>query len=150
MGFPSPVSAHPCPDRAFPPIPWHRGQNGFRIFLCLALTGVGVSAWSLLDDPVIGLALFMLADIAGAVPTLRDTWHDPRKESPEAWLLGLAGSAANLTLVDPSAWTESPSGFAIWGLPVYLTVLNAGDQLSLPQQRVSSDAPAVVALSLRG
>ena len=71
-------------------------------FLCLALTGIGVGAWSLLDDPVIGLAVFMIADIAGAVPTLRDTWRDPRREAPKPWLLGLAGSAVNLTLVDPS------------------------------------------------
>jgi fatty acid desaturase len=75
---------------------------------------------------VIGLALFMIADISGAVPTLRDTWHDPRTETPEPWLLGLAGSAVNLTLVDPSAWTAGLGGFAIWGFPVYLAALNAG------------------------
>jgi hypothetical protein len=92
---------------------------------CLALTGAGVGLWSLLDDPVLGLALFMVADIAGAVPTLRDTWHDPRKEAVEPWLLGLTGSAVNLTLVDPSAWSAGAGGFAIWGFPVYLAVLNA-------------------------
>ena len=72
-------------------------------FACLALTGVGVGLWFVLDDAVVGLAVFMIADIAGAIPTLRDTWHDPRREACEPWLLGLAGSAVNLTLVDPSA-----------------------------------------------
>ena len=81
--------------------------------------------WFVLDDAVVGLTMFMMAGIAGAVPTLRDTWRDPRTEAAEPWLLGLAGSAVNLTLVDPSAWTAGFSGFAIWGFPVYLTALNA-------------------------
>ena len=93
---------------------------------CLALTGAGVGLWSVLEGPVLGLALFMVADVAGAVPTLRDTWRDPRKEAAEPWLLGLAGSAVNLTLVDPSAWSAGAGGFAIWGFPVYLAAVNAG------------------------
>jgi hypothetical protein len=97
-----------------------------------------------LDDPVIGLALFMIADIAGAVPTLRDTWHDPRREAPEPWLLGLAGSAVNLTLVDPSAWTAGFGGFAIWGFPVYLAALNAGI-LALIVRRRLPEAPGIIA-----
>ena len=76
---------------------------------------------------MIGLPVFMIADIAGAVPTLRDTWHDPRKEAPEPWLLGLAVLAApTWTSVGPSAWAAGFGGFAIWGFPVYLAVLNAG------------------------
>ena len=86
---------------------------------CLALTSVGIGLWKLLDDPVLGLAMFMITDFAGAVPTLRDTWHDPRKERPEPWLLGLAASAVSLTLVDPSAWTAGVGGFAIWGFPIH-------------------------------
>lgn len=93
---------------------------------CLVLTGVGVGLWSVSDGPVLGLALFMVADIAGAVPTLRDTWRDPRKEAAEPWLLGLAGSAVTLTLVEPSAWSAGAGGFAIWGFPVYLVAVNAG------------------------
>ena len=105
-------------------------------FACLALTGVGVGLWFVLDNPVVGLAMFMIADVAGAVPTLRDTWHDPRREAPEPWLLGLAGSAVNLTLVDPSAWTAGLGGFAIWGFPVYLAALNAGILALIARRRL--------------
>jgi hypothetical protein len=91
---------------------------------CLALTGAGVGLWSLLDDPVLGLALFPLADAAGAVPTLRDVWRDPHKEAAEPWLLGLAASAVNLILVEGHAWSMSAGGFAIWAFPVYLALLN--------------------------
>jgi hypothetical protein len=115
------------------------GRTGSDL-LCLALTGVGLGVWSLLDDPVIGLALFMIADISGAVPTLRDTWHDPRKEIPEPWLLGLAGSAVNLTLVDPSAWAAGFGGFAIWGFPVYLAALNAGILALIARRRLAGSS----------
>ena len=116
-------------------------------FLCLALTCVGVGVWSLLDNPVIGLAMFMIADVAGAAPTLRDTWHDPRKEAPEPWLLGLAGSAVNLTLVDPSAWAAGFGGFAIWGFPVYLAALNAGILALIARRRLAA-APEVIAIAV--
>ena len=89
---------------------------------------------------MIGLAVFMIADIAGAVPTLRDTWRDPRRESPEPWLLGLAGSAVNLTLVDPSAWMAGFGGFAIWGFPVYLAVLNAGILALIARRRLAGSS----------
>jgi hypothetical protein len=93
---------------------------------CLALTGAGIGLWSVSDGPVLGLALFMVADVAGAVPTLRDTWRDPRRERAGPWLLGLAGSALTLTLVEPSAWSAGAGGFAIWGFPVYLAAVNGG------------------------
>jgi hypothetical protein len=92
---------------------------------CFGLTATGVALWSLLGDPVLGLALFLVADAAGAVPTLRDTWRDPSKEAAEPWLLGLAASAINLVLVDVDAWSLTADGFAIW-FPIYLVVLNGG------------------------
>lgn len=92
---------------------------------CLALAGAGVGLWSVLADPVLGLVLFMAADVAGAVPTLRDTWRDPRKEAAAPWLLGLAGSALNLALVDTAAWAAGAGGFGIWGFALYLAALNA-------------------------
>jgi hypothetical protein len=114
-------------------------------FACLALTGVGVGLWFLLDDPVLGLAMFMIADIAGAAPTLRDTWHDPRKERPEPWLLGLAGSAVNLTLVDPSSWTAGVDGFSIWGFPIYLTALNAAILMLIVRRQLLEARHGIVA-----
>ena len=56
-------------------------------FLCLALTCVGVGGWSLLDDPLIGLAVFMIADIAAAVPThaTRGMTHARKHPNPGSW-----------------------------------------------------------------
>lgn len=104
---------------------WFRGTTGRTPsdLACLALAAAGAGLWSVLDDPVLGLALFLAADVAGAVPTLRDTWRDPRKEAAAPWLLGLAGSALNVALVDAAAW--SAGGFAIWGVAVYLVAINA-------------------------
>ena len=94
--------------------------------------------------------MFMIADIAGAVPTLRDTWHDPRREAPEPWLLGLAGSAVNLTLVDPSAWAAGFGGFAIWGFPVYLAALNAGILALIARRQLPGSLYAIAALPIAG
>jgi hypothetical protein len=102
----------------------------------------------LLDDPVLGLALFLVADAAGAVPTLRNTWRDLRKEAAEPWLLSLAASAINLALVGSDAWTLTADGFAIWAFPVYLTILNGGTTALIARGRspVTAAASLVAAL----
>lgn len=90
------------------------------------MAGAGVGLWSVLDDPAIGLALFLLADTAGAVPTLRDTRLDPHKEAAEPWLLGLVASAVNLPPVEGHTRSVCADGLGSWAFPVYLTLLNAG------------------------
>jgi hypothetical protein len=103
-----------------------RGTNGRTPsdLACLALAGGGVGLWSVLENPVAALALFLAADVAGAAPTLRDTWRDPRNEAAAPWLLGLAGSSLNLALVDIGSWAAGAGGFAVWGFPVYLAAVN--------------------------
>lgn len=103
-----------------------RGTGGLKRsdVACCALAGCGLGFWMTSDDPVSGLLIFLAADMAGALPTLRDTWRDPRREAPDPWLLGLVSSVLTLPLVDDAAWTTSWEGFAHWGFPIYLTVLD--------------------------
>lgn len=91
---------------------------------CIALTVAGLSMWAVLRDPVAGLLLFLSADIAGAVPTLRAAWRDPHHETCTPWLLGLAASLLNLALVDGAAWAPSWQALGICSYPVYLVILN--------------------------
>ncbi len=103
-----------------------RGTGGLKPsdVVCFSLAGCGLGLWMTSGDPVHGLSMFLLADLAGALPTLRDTWRDPGREAPDPWLLGLASSALTLPLVDAAAWTTSWEGFALWGFPVYLVALD--------------------------
>jgi hypothetical protein len=103
-----------------------RGTGGLKPsdLVCLALAGCGLGFWLTAESPVRGLLIFLLADLAGALPTLRDIWRDPGREAPDPWLLGLASSALTLPLVDGAAWTTSWDGFALWGFPVYLVAVN--------------------------
>jgi hypothetical protein len=110
---------------------------------CLALAASGVGLWSMLDNPVVGLALFLVADVAGAVPTLRDTWRDPRKEAAASWFLGLAGSCLNLALVDPTSWAAGTGGFGIWGFPLYLAAVNACVLALIARGRLPGSYPGV-------
>ena len=92
---------------------------------CLAVAAAGIVAWSSTSDPVIGLALFLAADAAGAVPTLRTAALDGRSESVAGWaLLALAGLAA-VCSVEPVQWIWTWAGFGQWGGAVYVAAVNA-------------------------
>lgn len=92
--------------------------------LCMALTALGVAAWIQTSEPVAGLALFILADLAAAVPTLVDAARQPGKDSRAAWILAFAAATLNLGAVQAGHWTASWSGFGVWGFNVYLVLLN--------------------------
>jgi hypothetical protein len=78
---------------------------------CLAVAAAGIVAWSWTSEPVIGLALFLAADAAGAVPTLRAAALDGRSESVAGWaLLALAGLAA-VCSIEPVQWIWTWAGF---------------------------------------
>ncbi len=105
------------------------GRGGFvanRVDLsCLAVAAAGIVAWSWTSDPVIGLALFLAADAAGAVPTIRTVALDGRSESVTGWaLLALAGMAA-VCSVEPIQWAWTWAGFGQWGGAVYVAAVNA-------------------------
>ena len=74
---------------------------------------------------MIGLALFLAADAAGAVPTIRTVAVDGRSESVLGWaLLVLAGMAA-VCSVEPRQWAWTWAGLGQWGGAVYVAAVNA-------------------------
>ncbi|HZF51294.1 MAG TPA: hypothetical protein VE093_21700 [Polyangiaceae bacterium] len=95
-----------------------RGEGGLSrfdqgcVFACL----VGLVLWALSGSPLTALAINIGVDFAGALPTIRKTYLDPRSESLLAWVLFLAANALNLLAVE--AWS-SPSV----ALPVYYVIL---------------------------
>ncbi|WGF87231.1 hypothetical protein [Marinivivus vitaminiproducens] len=109
---------------------------------CLGITVAGVCLWQALDDPVLGIVFFLIADAAGAVPSLRDAWHAPRKERVLPWLLGLFSCLLALSVVELDRWGQGWAGFGIWVIPFYLALVNGSMVLLLCRP----DRPAVAAV----
>jgi hypothetical protein len=91
-----------------------RGEGGLSKFDrgCVLGSAVGLALWGLSGSPITALAVNIGVDFAGALPTIRKTYLDPRSESLLAWALFLAANAVNLFAVE--TWS-SPSV----ALPVY-------------------------------
>ena len=67
---------------------------------CLAIAGLGIAGWLILDEPRIGVLLHTLADIAGTAPTVRKAWREPASEPLTPWLWFLTASSLNLFLIE--------------------------------------------------
>jgi hypothetical protein len=95
-----------------------RGEGGLSRFDqgCAVASAVGLALWALSGSPLTALAINIGVDFAGALPTIRKTYHDPRSESLSSWLLFLAANGVNLLAVE--AWS-SPSV----ALPVYYVAM---------------------------
>lgn len=54
---------------------------------CLAFALLAIPLWMVTDDPVWSVILVTIIDIVAAWPTFRKSWHDPERESPQAFFL---------------------------------------------------------------
>ncbi len=86
--------------------------------LCLTLACVGIFAWQTTKDPLLGLYFGILADLAGTIPTIIKTWHDPTTEEPQFYILDGAAGAFNVFAL--TRW--APGDFTY---PLYLFLINA-------------------------
>lgn len=95
-----------------------RGEGGLSRFDqgCALASAVGIALWAASGSPLTALMINIGVDLAGALPTMRKTYLDPRSESLSAWLIFLVANLVNLLAVD--AWTE-PSV----ALPIYYVVM---------------------------
>ena len=75
------------------------GMGGFSVFdwTCLAVVLVGVVAWRVSANPILGVWSAVVADFVAYLPALYKTWKYPRTESP--WLYALSGSASFVGLI---------------------------------------------------
>jgi hypothetical protein len=91
-----------------------RGEGGLSRFDrgCVLSCAAGLILWGLSGSPLTALVINIGVDFAGALPTIRKTYLDPKSESLSAWSLFLAANAVNLFAVE--AWS-SPS----IALPIY-------------------------------
>jgi hypothetical protein len=84
---------------------------------CGALALVGIVLWQLTDDPILAIALSILADIFGGIPTIVKAFKDPASEPTFPYLLTMASMALTVTTI--SHWQ-----FATYAFPIYIFGIN--------------------------
>ncbi len=86
--------------------------------MCLGIALVGIIAWQVTSEPVLGLYFSILADFTGMVPAILKTYHLPHTENP--WFFGLDVIAGILTICAVNAFTPQQVAY-----PIYISVINS-------------------------
>ena len=94
------------------------GEGGWTRFdlLCLAAAASSIIAWKMTGSPRVGLAMSVLADACGALPTLKKSYYRPEHENRTAWTIGFLGAFVNLFAI--SNWAN----LQISTYPIYMFV----------------------------
>jgi hypothetical protein len=85
--------------------------------LCGALSLVALVAWAVTGTGDVAILFTILADLFGAVPTIRKAYAMPESEHAVAFLGGVVGAIITLLTIKPGHW-----GFASAGVSVYVLV----------------------------
>lgn len=91
-------------------------------YCCAVLAVISLVFYIGFHAPLLSLVTALLADFFGILPTVKNAWKYPRNEHFFAWLLEVVASILTLSLV--TNWTLTQEGFAKWGSPSYLTIMN--------------------------
>jgi hypothetical protein len=86
--------------------------------LCQGAALVGVVLWKLTDRPQIAVAINVVADFAGWLPTYRHAWRSPHAETWQTF--ALSGLSAVLTLISIQHYT-----FIALAFPLYIFCANS-------------------------
>ena len=78
---------------------------------CLLIAGASLVVWWLSGDPLLAVAMLVVADSAGHLPTMRKALHDPAGEHGWAWVAFLVADLINLA--QPGEWTLAATLFPI-------------------------------------
>lgn len=84
---------------------------------CIITAGISVVLWWVFQRAVIALAINLLIDFIGLLPTIRKAYLRPQSENRVAWTLAFLASAISLVAVDP--WKLS---IALY--PIYMATAN--------------------------
>ncbi len=98
-----------------------RGMGGSSAFdwTCLILALLGIVAWQITNNPMLGIYFAVAADFIAYLPAFVKTWYHPHTESP--WLYICSFWA---TLVGLAAYDIGPdSAFQIFGLVCCIAML---------------------------
>ena len=92
---------------------WGQGGAGKIDKFCFFGALISVVLWWMTQKPEVALAINVVLDIVGAIPTIVSVWDMSAREDFTAWLLFAVANTLNMFAVD--RWT-----FAIAGYPISL------------------------------
>lgn len=85
---------------------------------CLAGASAGLIGWYLSGSWEIPIAVNIVVDVFGIVPTVEKVWHRPRSESLQAWTMTILACVFGIVALGPvSTWDFERAAF-----PVYITL----------------------------
>jgi hypothetical protein len=85
--------------------------------LCLLGAAISLLLWLLLRSPQIALAINLIIDLFGALPTIRNARRRPQDEDLTSWLIFTVGNGLNVLAIDRWTWE-------IASYPLYITCAN--------------------------
>ena len=85
---------------------------------CGVLSLGALIGWALTRRGDVAIALSLISDALGAVPTLRKAYRDPGSESASAFVADVIGAALTLLTIPAARW-----GFAAAAFPVYILLM---------------------------
>jgi hypothetical protein len=93
-----------------------RGDNNWDLINKVSVSSaiIGIIVWWLTGQPLIALAISIIADIFASVPNWRHTWRNPEQENRLGWTLGWGSAVLEIFAIN--TWSLAESGWAIYFL----------------------------------
>ena len=86
--------------------------------LCFVLAILAIILWQITKEPLVALALSILADAIATLPTIIKTYRYPKTEAPIPWFMTLIASAL-------SAISSTKLNFANLAFPLYMIIIDS-------------------------
>jgi hypothetical protein len=105
-----------------------RGGGAPRDTVVIAIAGVGVAGWILIDEPVVATACVVGADLLAAALMVPKTYRNPRSETLSSFAVASVGGALAVAAV-------GTLDVALLLYPAYFCVVNAALAVLIHQRR---------------
>jgi hypothetical protein len=94
------------------------GEGGFSRFDrgCLALAAVSILGWAVTGSATVALAINLVIDLLGALPTLWKAYADPASESALTWQVFFGANALNLLAIE--RWSLAGAAYPLYVVAV--------------------------------
>jgi hypothetical protein len=99
---------------------------------CIAVSAIGIILWMVTGNELLALFFNILAEAAGAFPTIRRVWHNPTSEPLAGWMIFLMGGVASIFAVD--SWNIVSLSY-----PTFITLFQSTVIWRLMQKRQGSN-----------